>query len=72
MKTIYRVKVTVGTREKPISRSFIFGSRYEADAFLSEANSKFGCTEDQLTLDHVMTRKEALEEIRAELEHWGY
>ena len=72
MKTIYHVTVDIGTPGRARNRSFIFGSRYEADTFIEEAKAKYGVKDAGFSLNHVMTRKEALDEIRVELEQRGY
>ena len=69
MKRIYRVSVTIERGvDRPLKSSFIFGSRYEADTFIEEAHVRFGCAKEGFSIDHVMSRKEALDEIRAALD----
>jgi len=72
METMYQFHQDIGPRGRRRSRSLIFGSRYEADTFIEHAKTKYGVKDAGFSLNHVMTRKEALDEIRVELEQRGY
>jgi hypothetical protein len=61
MRLFYTVKIAL--KDGKIRR-YNFGSKYEATTFLEEVTSKLNAEEIGWSIDHMMTRKEAFNEVQ--------